>query len=55
MVEEEKGAPEQEPETITCDVCGRPVPAEAIWWEEDSGLMCCRECRAEKESCGCSD
>ena len=55
MEKEEESLEKEQSKTITCDYCGRPVPADTIWWEEESGLMCCMDCRAEKESCGCSD
>jgi len=41
---------------LSCHVCGRTVePEECSWQEDDDAQICCRECRAEMESCGCSD
>ena len=51
----EENTPEEKENSVTCDICGRAVPADEIWCEEDSDVLFCRECRAEEESCGCSD
>jgi hypothetical protein len=40
---------------LACQVCGKIVNARECSWDEDDGLMCCRDCREERESCGCSD
>jgi hypothetical protein len=41
---------------LKCLVCGRTVKPEACSWEEDDGgRIYCQDCRAEEESCGCSD
>ena len=41
---------------LICQGCGRTVKAETCSWEEDDGgKIYCRDCLAEKESCGCSD
>ena len=42
-------------EKVPCDICGKLVSADELWWQEDSDAQCCAECRAEEESCGCSD
>jgi len=51
----EENAPEEKQKSITCGICGKVVAADEIWWEEDDNVLFCRECRAEEESCGCSD
>jgi hypothetical protein len=39
-----------------CRECGRIVkPESSSWREDDAGAIYCRYCRAERESCGCSD
>jgi len=41
---------------ITCEMCGRKFKADSCsWQEDDEGELRCEECRAERESCGCSD
>jgi hypothetical protein len=41
---------------LACQLCGRMVKAtECSWQEDDDGLLCCQDCRAEMENCGCSD
>ena len=41
---------------LSCQVCGRKVkPEECSWQEDDGGAICCQDCKAERESCGCSD
>jgi hypothetical protein len=41
---------------LACQVCGRSMKgADCSWQEDDDGKIICRECRAEWESCGCSD
>ena len=42
-------------EQVLCDICGKRVSADELWWQEDSDVQCCAECRADEESCGCSD
>ena len=40
----------------TCQMCGREIKPDTCSWQEDEeGAMYCRDCRAERESCGCSD
>lgn len=51
----EENTPEEQHKKITCEICGREVAADEIWWQEDNDALFCRECRAEEESCGCSD
>ena len=53
MAEENKT--EEKKNNVTCGICGRTVAADEISWEEDNDVLLCRECRAEEESCGCSD
>lgn len=51
-----KGAQAQSSEDICCQMCGRKIEAEACnWQEDDEGAIYCRDCNAERESCGCSD
>ena len=39
-----------------CQVCGITVQPETAGWREDEGGgIYCRDCLAERESCGCSD
>ena len=41
---------------LVCQVCGSRIKSEiSTWDEDDEGLICCKECRAERDSCGCSD
>jgi len=41
---------------LACQVCGRTVKsAECSWQEDDDGKICCQDCKAERENCGCSD
>ena len=41
---------------ITCQMCGRKIESDTCSWQEDDGeAMYCEDCRAEKDSCGCSD
>ena len=41
---------------LKCRGCGRKIKPETSFWEEDGGEgMYCHDCRAEMESCGCSD
>jgi hypothetical protein len=41
---------------LLCHECNRTVGADLCGWEEDDeGRIFCQECRAVKESCGCSD
>ena len=41
---------------IACEMCGRKLIADSCsWLEDDGGALRCEECRAELESCGCSD
>jgi len=41
---------------LRCQVCGSKMTPDACFWEEDGGGgIYCRDCKAEKESCGCSD
>lgn len=43
-------------EHVVCQVCGREIEPDACSWHEDEGgMICCPDCRAERESCGCSD
>jgi hypothetical protein len=42
-------------EEVSCDICGKLVSTDELWWLEGSDKQCCAECRAEEESCGCSD
>ncbi len=42
-------------EHLTCEICGRKINPDTSCWQEDEDGMCCQECWAEKESCGCSD
>ena len=42
-------------EQVRCLICGRNSPAESCIWEEDKPGVCCNDCRAELNSCGCSD
>ena len=54
----EKDEAEQAPEQhhLACQVCGRIVQPEAdSWREDDGGGRYCRFCKAERESCGCSE
>ena len=56
--EEKKDRAEQAPEQdhLTCRVCGRIVQPEAgSRMENDGGGIYCLYCKAERESCGCSD
>jgi hypothetical protein len=40
---------------VVCEICGKTVPASEVWGAENNNVLCCRECRAEEENCGCSD
>jgi len=41
---------------FACQLCGRMGRAEGCsWQEDDDGLICCHDCRGERENCGCSD
>lgn len=41
---------------LVCQVCGSRIkPETSTWDEDDEGLIFCKDCRAERESCGCSD
>jgi hypothetical protein len=41
---------------LQCKVCGLKIKPDACSWQEDDyGAMYCKDCRAERESCGCSD
>jgi len=40
---------------LSCQVCGRRVKADDCSWQEDEDGIYCPDCRAERESCGCSD
>ncbi|MFC1845027.1 hypothetical protein ACFLZ5_09605 [Thermodesulfobacteriota bacterium] len=41
---------------VTCEMCGRKFKANACSWQEDGeGALHCVDCKAELESCGCSD
>ena len=42
-------------EYVVCRVCGRKIKPDGCSWHEDEGGMICSDCRAEQESCGCSD
>jgi len=54
--ETDEGEQGQKQSLQACQLCGRMVQAaECSWQEDDDDLFCCRDCRAEKESCGCSD
>ena len=51
-----KGAQEQVHEVTSCQMCGRKIEPDAgNWQEDDEGAKYCRDCNAERESCGCSD
>jgi len=51
---QEKQAGEQH--YLVCQVCGRKVKsAECSWQEDDDAKIICQDCKAERESCGCSD
>lgn len=43
-----------EQQEMECEQCGRRLPAEQAWLDEESGLWLCPLCQAEEESCGCS-
>jgi hypothetical protein len=45
----------QDENHLRCQVCNRIVKIEECSWQEDDGEICCRDCWAERESCGCSD
>ena len=46
----------REDDHLQCQVCGRPLQPDAgSWQEDDANGMCCPDCMAEIESCGCSD
>jgi hypothetical protein len=37
-------------------LCGRIMQFEECSWQcDDGGLIYCQDCKAERESCGCSD
>ena len=39
-----------------CQLCGRIMQFEECSWQcDDGGLIYCQDCKAERESCGCSD
>lgn len=41
---------------IKCQVCGRLLAPEESNWEGEAGTgMLCLYCKAEEDSCGCSD
>ena len=41
---------------VTCQMCGRKTETDVCsWQEDDEGAIYCHDCRAERESCGCSD
>lgn len=41
---------------LRCQICGQKIEAETYNWEEDEGGgRYCQDCRAERQSCGCSD
>jgi len=49
---------EREPvcEVAICKMCGRKIDFDSCSWDDDVGEgPYCRDCRAEIESCGCSD
>ena len=42
--------------SMRCQLCGRTIDQDTADWEaDDEGVLFCRDCRAERESCGCSD
>jgi len=61
MKDENKEEAEQEGDLwrqncLSCNICGIKVrPEEAAWQEDDGGKICCKACRLERGSCGCSD
>ncbi len=46
---------EQAAQTAYCDCCGRPVAVARLSWLGGEDGWLCPDCRAERESCGCSD
>lgn len=41
---------------VICQMCSRKIePAVCGWQEDDKGTLYCRDCKAERESCGYSD
>jgi hypothetical protein len=53
IVKEEKKNPSG---YLLCYGCGQhEKPEECNWKEDDGGKIFCHDCRAENESCGCSD
>ena len=51
----EPGMERQGVNVLSCQRCaGRMLPGESAWEEDGDGIVC-QDCRAENESCGCSD
>ncbi len=43
-------------DSLICQMCGRILQPEESNWDAEAGKgMLCRYCKAEGDSCGCSD